>query len=129
MGTPKVRYNKATGRWEAVGNATASTQDSTEKDRRERVRGDVAKANGGYQETIEVVDGEKARVLHAPTLKGRMKNNVDALAGEDRFVLSNQEHVSTEGSSNKPTAESVAAEIEALDPELQAIFKQYGGKM
>lgn len=129
MSTHKVKFNKTTGRWEVV-----SEWDGSE--RRSKTRGTIggrelapkAVVESSYAESIETVAGEKTRVLHAPTLKNRMKNNKDPDAG-DHFVLSNQVREVSETVVNKPTAESVAAEIENLDPELKAIFEQYGGKM
>lgn len=124
MGTPKVRYNKATGRWDVV-----SDKSSVDKApaRKTEVKEEL-NPFGGYSESLEKADGGTVRVLHAPTLKGRMKNNVDPDAGETHFVLSNQISEPSVKSEAVPTAESVAAEIENLDPELRKIFESYGGK-
>lgn len=124
MSTPKVRYNKSTGAWEVVREWKGAER---RKDVRGTIGGRAEVPVGGYAESVETVDGEKARVLHAPTLKGRMKNNLDPDAG-DHFVLSNQVREVSERVESVPTAESVAKEIAALDPELRAIFEQYGGK-
>lgn len=137
MGAPKVKYNATTGRWEVVLEDIGSSVGFNGVERRSKVRGTIdgrAKvgntepATGGYDVRDEFMNGEKVKVAYAPTLKGRMKNNVDADAGDGRFVMSNQVREISEKSQNKPTRESVQEEIANLDPELRAIFETYGGK-
>lgn len=111
----KIKYNATRGRWELSGGDSVV---GVEKEG----EGELGKRGYGVLEE----GGERVGV--APLLKGRMRNTVDPLAGEERFVLSNQEHVESRKASSKVTAESVEEEIEAMSAQERRIFEELLGK-
>lgn len=112
----KVRLNARTGAWEVVREPVDKIVELGKVEVEEKPRGAVI-----------VEEGEVVGL--APLLKGRMKNDVDELAGADRFVLSGQIHVESKKVGAKVGAESVAEEIEALTPEEVALMESLlGGK-